>query len=92
MPDTMQRRHIRQPLIEITGSILATDVDRRGKVLEVVLETDDFRQYIIDQDPKGKELYNLLYSSVIVRGSVIGKDEHGKQILKVDSYEIIHHF
>ena len=89
---TLLRRYIKQFPVEITGSILATDVDRRGKVLEVVLETDDFQQYIIERDFRGRELYNLLYSNVVVHGSLIGEDEHGKQIIKVGSYDVIYHF
>jgi hypothetical protein len=75
-------------LITITGFILATDFSRHGKVMEIALETDDFRQYIVTPNQKGKELYDLLYSEVTVHGFISGEDSQGNLIIKVDEYEI----
>ena len=75
-------------LITITGFILATDFSRHGKVMEIALETDDFRQYIVTPNQKGKELYDLLYSKVTVHGFISGEDSQGNLIIKVDEYEI----
>lgn len=74
--------------VTITGYILATDFTRRGKVLEISLETEDFQQYVITPNHKGKELFDLLYSKVTVHGVILGKDVHGNKIIKIDGYKI----
>jgi hypothetical protein len=75
--------------IAITGFILATDFNRRGKVQEIALETEDFLQYIISLNQKGKELFDLLYSKLTVYGSITGEDVHGNPILKVEDYDVL---
>lgn len=75
-------------LVTITGFILATDFSRHGKVMEIVLETEDFQQYIVTATQKGKELFDLLYSKVTAHGFITGKDAYGNQIIKIEDYEI----
>jgi len=74
--------------VTITGFILATDFNRHGKVLEVAVETDDFKQYIVTTDRKGKELFALLYSRVTIHGIISSEDAHGNAIVKIEDYEI----
>jgi hypothetical protein len=75
--------------VVLTGFILATDFNRRGKVLEVALETEDFQKYIITPNHKGKELFDLLYSKITVYGFITGEDINGDSIIKIDDYEIV---
>lgn len=74
--------------VTLTGFILATDFNRRGKVMEIVFETEDFQQYTVTETQKGKELFDLLYSKVTVHGYITGKDAYGNQIIKIEDYEI----
>jgi hypothetical protein len=73
----------------MTGFILATDYDRRGKVLEIALESEEFKQYIITPNQKGKELFGRLYSKVTVSGCITGEDVDGNPILEITDYEVI---
>lgn len=77
--------------IKITGFILATEFSRNGKVMEIALETDDFQQYIIMANHKGKELFDLIYCNVTVRGVLTGKDAHENKIIKIENYKINDH-
>ena len=74
--------------VTITGFILATDFNRHGKVVEVAVETDDFNQYIVTTDRKGKELFGLLYSRVTIHGIVSSEDAHGNAIVTIEDYEV----
>ena len=76
-------------MITMTGFILATDYNRRGKVLEIALESEDFKQYIITSNQKGKELFERLCSKVTVSGCVTGEDVDGNPIFEITDYEIV---
>ena len=72
----------------VTGMLLGRDFTRNGKLIELALETEDFDQYIISQDHKGKELFSLLYANVTVKGKALGIDPEGNVILQVNEYVI----
>lgn len=80
--------HNQKDGVKITGYILATDFTRQGKVSEITLETEDFQQYIITPNQKGKELFDLIYSKVTVEGIISGEDVHGNKIIKIDEFKI----
>ena len=68
--------------------LLGTDFGRNGKVLELAIETEEFEQYIISLNKKGKELLDLLYANVTVQGIVLGIDSEGNEIIQVNEYSI----
>ena len=76
------------PLITITGFILGTDFNRRGKVIEIAIEANDFKKYIVQRDGRGGELYDKLLSTVTVYGTVIGTDSNDNSIICVTDYTI----
>ena len=75
--------------IEVIGTILASDFDRRGKALEIIIETGDFKQYGIVSNSKSQELFHLIFTNVLIQGSIIGENEQGQQMLKVRKFEIL---
>ena len=75
--------------IIIQGYILATDYNRHGKALEIVIETKDFQQYIIAQNQKGKELFDCIYEKVNISGTLSQVQPGGNAILNVKQYEIL---
>jgi len=90
MEKRVLNKYLKNHSITITGFILPNDFSRRGKVLEVAIETEDFRQYIVTPNPKGKELFDLLYSNVSVHGLISGEDARGNVIIKIKDYKINH--
>ena len=74
--------------VTLSGCILPSDISRHGKVLEVIIETEDFQQFIVTPNKKGKELFNLLYSNVSVNGLISGEDAYGKMIIIIKEYNI----
>lgn len=75
--------------IEITGVILATDVDRHGQIQEIALETEDFQKYIIQPNTKGKTLIEKILNRVTILGMVTGRDEDGNSIVQVQDYKVL---
>ena len=87
----VQNKYNLEP-IEITGVILATDVDRHGQILEIALETEDFQKYIIQPSTKGKTLIEKILNRVVIRGMVTGRDEDGNSLVQVQDYEVLDTF
>jgi hypothetical protein len=83
-----EEKHNGLEQITLTGYILATDFNRHGKVTEIVVETEDFQQYLVDNSPKSKKLIDYVYEEVFIKGLITGKDIQGKPILQVKEFKI----
>ena len=75
-------------LITVTGLILGTDFNRRGEVIEVAIEAEDFKKYIVQHDAVGGQLYDKLLSTVTVNGFIIGADSDNNPIISVKEYTL----
>jgi len=75
--------------VVIRGFLVATERDRRGRPLEIAVETDDFQQYIVDHAGRGNELIKHLSEEVHVQGRITGTDYRGIQIIEIADYTII---
>ena len=75
---------VRNELVQIDGFVVANDFDRHGHVLELVIETEDFQQYIIANTRIGRRLYDHLFERMSVRGRITGEDSRGIPILQVE--------
>jgi hypothetical protein len=80
---------VRKERVQIKGYILSTDFNRHGKVLDITLETDDFQQYAIAHNRKGKELFDCVLKEVIVTGELETKETVTYPMIAVQKYEII---
>lgn len=72
----------------ITGIILPSRWDERGKPARIAIHTDDQKEYQIDFSGAGKELLNLTYKKVAVEGK-LREQLNGRAILNVRKYQII---
>ena len=78
----------REEQVQIQGYVLSTDFDRHGKILDITLETEDFQQYGIVHNTKGKELFNYILKQVIVKG-ILETKEDAHPIISIQEYEIV---
>ncbi len=75
--------------IVINGFIASMEKDKRGNVLQVAIEADDFTRYIIANDLFGLELFEHLNERVSVKGVITGEDLNDNKIITVKEYEVI---
>ena len=74
--------------ITLSGTIIATDIDRRGKAVEIALETEDFQQYVIENNGKGGDLFEFIFDDVSITGTLIGKTVEGVPVLRVKTFHV----
>lgn len=72
--------------VDVSGRVLITDTNRLGFVTEIAIETDQFEQYIVHLDEKGKQLTGLISEWVRAQGVVIGRTVQGHPVIKVLSF------
>jgi len=72
----------------LTGVVAAANWDDNGKVIEVVLATEDESEYKIANNTQGKKLLNLLQHQIRATG-VVGEDKSGKKTLLVSLFQVI---
>ncbi|MFH1942197.1 MAG: hypothetical protein ABIL68_08825 [bacterium] len=74
--------------VKITGRILPTDVNRHGRPIEICIETETFDRYIVSSGQKGKELFNFVFSDVMVEGTIVSENVLGDPVIKIDQYRL----
>jgi hypothetical protein len=72
--------------VAVSGRVLITDTNRLGFVTEIAIETDQFEQYIVHLDEKGKQLLGIVSEWVRAEGIVIGRTVQGQPVIKILSY------
>ena len=77
--------------VKVVGYITSSDWDKRGNVVEVTLETEDFEKYVIADSEKGVELINFIDENIKAYGQITGEDIYGNKILVVSKYEILNY-
>ena len=70
------------------GIVFPANWDRNGKVMQVILDTEDQGQYVIENKGVGKALWRFLSCEVEVQGTE-KRDESGNIILSVSSYHLL---
>lgn len=68
-------------LITIKGIIIPVDWDEKGNALALAVSTHTEEDYLVANDPKGKELLNFIREGVEVTGLV--KEVAGIKIIKI---------
>lgn len=76
-----------ETVIQLQGIVLASDFDRHGNPMEIVLETENFHQYKISQNKKGRELMNHTFEEVKLEGMIEEGDEI--PLLTIQEYSIV---
>jgi hypothetical protein len=72
----------------ITGIILPSKFNEQGKPARIAIHTDDKKEYQIDFSGAGRELLNLTYKKVAVKGK-LREQLNGQAILCVRQYQIL---
>jgi hypothetical protein len=72
--------------VAVTGRVLITDTNRLGFVTEIAIETDQFEQYVVHLDEKGKQLTGIISEWVRAEGIVIGRTVQGQPVIKILSF------
>jgi hypothetical protein len=72
--------------ITLIGFVIPVDWDKNGTAVSVSITTDSFEKYIVLDDPKGRELLNLIDEQVRVEGIVSGEDLVGNKFIKLKRY------
>ena len=72
----------------ITGIILPSRWNEKGKPARIAIHTDDRHEYEIDFSGAGKELLNLAYKKVVVQGK-LRQQLSGRESLSVRQYQVI---
>jgi hypothetical protein len=75
--------------ITIIGFVIPVEWDKNGSAVSVSITTDSFEKYIVFDDPKGRELLNLIDQQVQVEGIVSGEDLVGNKFIKLDNYNLL---
>ncbi|MEW5801944.1 MAG: hypothetical protein AB1847_07535 [bacterium] len=74
--------------VTITGIVTAADWDEDDDIVAVTISTADEEEYLVDDNPKGEELLELVYRNVKATG-VVEDDGEGGKLISVRSYEIL---
>jgi hypothetical protein len=72
----------------ITGIILPSRWNEKGRPARIAIHTDDQHEYEIEFSGAGKELLNLAYKKVVVQGK-LREQLSGRATLSVRQYQII---
>ena len=70
----------------ITGIIVPAEWDDDDNVIGVAIETEDYEEYFVDQNEKGRELLAFIDYEVEVTGTVTRRRD-GDMTINVRSYE-----
>lgn len=75
--------------VEINGFVLISDYDRRGNIVELMIETEYLDKYIITPDVISRKLLPFLNRKLRLRGIVTGENVRGKKVIRVKSYKLL---
>jgi hypothetical protein len=76
-------------IVVCKGCILISDTTRHGKVLDIVIETENLQQYRIVPNQMGMDLIDYVYKDVIVTGRMNIIDDYSTPIIVVESFQVI---
>lgn len=82
----INKYYLTQNPVQVSGSIIGSDFNRHGKVIEIMIETVDYEQYIILNDERSRALFDCLFEFVTIDGKLIGENESGLRIIKVKHF------
>ena len=72
----------------IKGIILPSRWNEQGKPSRIAIHTDDQKEYEIGFSGAGKELLDLMYRKVAIKGK-LRQQLNGREMLSVQHYQVI---
>ena len=74
--------------VTIRGLIVPSEWDEGGNITATAISTYFEEEYLIDQNPRGKELLAFLRQKVEVIG-LVRTGDRGRKVITVEEYEVI---
>ncbi|MBN1783304.1 hypothetical protein JW948_19370 [bacterium] len=75
-------------IVDLKGVITVTDSDRKGKPLEIGIETDDFQTFVITCRKRGTELFDHIARKVTLHCRLEGKNYYGNPLISILDYSL----
>jgi hypothetical protein len=75
-----------QSIREIHGTILATEKDRSGDIIQVAVEDDNLQKYLVLNSYLGKKLFRFVNERMVVFGEVVDDDFKGCPIINLSGF------
>lgn len=72
--------------VDVAGRVLITDTNRLGFVTEITIETDQFEQFVVLLDDKGRQLLSVISEWIRAEGVVVGRTIQGQPVLKINFF------
>jgi hypothetical protein len=85
--EVKKRKKITDEPTTVRGIVVPVDWDEEGNTLAAAISSPDEQEYLIKQDPKGKELLRLMRQEIEAMG-VVKKGSKGRKIIKINNYEL----
>lgn len=82
----MKKNGIGGRLTTVGGIVIPIAWDDEGNPLAVAISSPDEKEYLIEQDAKGKQLLSLIRQEIVVNG-IVGKVVKGRKTIAVKSFE-----
>ena len=75
-------------VVTIKGLPVPSDWDETGNIIKIAVSTFFEEEYLVEPNPRGKELFPFLRQKVKISGRV-RVDDHGRKVVRVKEYEVI---
>ena len=69
-----------------SGYVIINEKDRRGNIVQIALETEDFQKYIIGENTAAHELLNFINLKISASGYIAGNNLDGQKIIFVKNF------
>lgn len=70
------------------GYVIINEKDRRGNIVQIALETEDFQKFIVGDNIAARKLLNLINSKICVEGYIAEKSYDGQEIIFVKNFSL----
>jgi hypothetical protein len=77
----------RGDLTVVAGIVIPVEWDEEGNVLATIISSPGEEEYLVEADPKGKELLGLVRQEIEVSG-IVRKGVKGGNTIRVNSYRL----
>lgn len=78
--------YAQQQMIEMSGIVIPTQWDRRGNVIQVAIQSDNFEKVLVEVDPESVVM-SMIDKVIHIQGIVVGEDLVGHKIVKIQHIE-----
>lgn len=84
----MKKKEVGDGLTTVRGIVIPVEWNESGNALAAIISSSGEREYLVKQDPKGRQLLELIRQEVEVVG-VVRRTGKGHRTITVRSHELI---